>query len=355
METKTNKPANYDFENIVDILIRLVMLYVLISLCFDILKPFGNILLWAAVIALAVYPGYIYFVKLFRGRKIAASVFITILMLAVLIIPSWLITESMISGIGSIRGFYSQGQPLFQAPSAVTKNWPAIAKPVADLVDLASVNLKGLTMQFKDQLEVAGNWLFTELAGIGKSILQFLASIFLAGVFLVYSEPISKSILKIFKKVAGKNGEKFASISVITVRNVFKGVIGVALIQATLASIGFFIAGVPYAGLWSVICLITSIIQLGVWIIAIPVSIYMFTVTGTLNATIFAIWMIFVSLSDNIVKPILLGRGSPVPMMVIFLGSIGGFIYIGFIGLFLGAIVLSIGYKLFMVWVEIES
>ena len=99
METKTNKPANYDFENIVDILIRLVMLYVLISLCFDILKPFGNILLWAAVIALAVYPGYIYFVKLFRGRKIAASVFITILMLAVLIIPSWLITESMISGI----------------------------------------------------------------------------------------------------------------------------------------------------------------------------------------------------------------------------------------------------------------
>jgi predicted PurR-regulated permease PerM len=355
METRKTRLTNYDFENIVDILIRLVVLYLLISLCFDILKPFGSILLWATVIALAVYPGYIYFVKLFRGRKIAASVFITLLMLTALVIPAWLITESMINGIESIRGVYNQGQPLIPPPGEMTKNWPAFAKPIIDLWNLASTNLQGLTMQFKDQIEVAGNWLFTELAGIGKNILQFLASIFLAGVFLVYSEPISKSIVKIFKKVAGKNGEKFATLSVVTVRNVFKSVIGVAFIQATLASIGFFIAGVPYAGLWTILCLITGIIQLGVWIIVIPISVYMFMATGTLTAILFAVWIIFVALSDNFIKPILMGRGAPVPMMVIFLGSIGGFIYTGFIGLFMGAIVLSIGYKLFMAWVETEN
>jgi predicted PurR-regulated permease PerM len=244
---------------------------------------------------------------------------------------------------------------LIPPPGEMTKNWPAFAKPIIDLWNLASTNLQGLTMQFKDQIEVAGNWLFTELAGIGKNILQFLASIFLAGVFLVYSEPISKSIVKIFKKVAGKNGEKFATLSVVTVRNVFKSVIGVAFIQATLASIGFFIAGVPYAGLWTILCLITGIIQLGVWIIVIPISVYMFMATGTLTAILFAVWIIFVALSDNFIKPILMGRGAPVPMMVIFLGSIGGFIYTGFIGLFMGAIVLSIGYKLFMAWVETEN
>jgi predicted PurR-regulated permease PerM len=129
---------------------------------------------------------------------------------------------------------------------------------------------------------------------------------------------------------------------------VVKGILGVAIIQTTMAALGFFIAGVPFAGLWTILCLILAIIQIGVGSIAIPVVIYMFSVSDTTTAIILAIWLGITLLADNILKPILLGRNAPAPMLVIFLGSIGGFIYNGFIGLFLGAIVLTIEYKLFL-------
>ena len=137
-----------------------------------------------------------------------------------------------------------------------------------------------------------------------------------------------------------------------TIRNVSRGIIGVAFIQATLAGIGFLIAGVPLAGLWALISLFLAIIQIGVTPVLIVVIIYIFSTASTLTAVLLTIWLILVGLSDNILKPLLLGKGAPVPMLVIFLGAIGGFIFSGFMGLFLGAIVLSIGYKLLQAWLD---
>ena len=355
MENKSSRLKNYNFENIVDVLIRLAVLYFLINWCFNILLPFGAIMVWGAVISLAVYPGYNYLLKLFRGKKITAVLIMTVLLMSIIVIPGWFIAGSMIDGINQIQDLYAKGLPLIPPPGEITRNWPEIAKPIVDLWKLASENLQKLILQYKDMLAPAANWLFKELTGIGKGIVQFIASVILSGVFLYYSETLSASMLKLFKKIAGDNGDSFALISVVTVRSVFKGVIGVAFIQAALAGIGLFAAGVPYAGLWTVICLITGIIQLGVGPVVIPISIYMFSASDSLTAMLLAVWMLFVTISDNILKPILMGKGAQVPTLIIFLGSIGGFIYAGFIGLFMGAIVLSIGYKLFNTWLLSES
>jgi len=122
-----------------------------------------------------------------------------------------------------------------------------------------------------------------------------------------------------------------------------------------MCGLGFFIAGVPFAGLWTVFSLIFAIIQVGAGPVAIPVAIYMFSVADTKTAVVLAIWLAITLVSDNVLKPILLGRGAPAPMLVIFLGAIGGFIYNGFLGLFLGAVILTIGYKLFMTWLDSTS
>jgi predicted PurR-regulated permease PerM len=350
MEQEKTRIGNYNFEKVVDMIIRLVILYMLVSWCFNILSPFGTILIWGTVIALAIYPAYSYIVKVFRGRKVLAALVITIFMMCILLVPSWLIGKSLFNGIEQVRGLYIEGQPLIPPPGEAAKNWPAFMKPVLDLWTRASEDLKDVSMQYKEELTIAGTWLAKTLAGIGKGVLEFVASIFLAAVFLVYSKPIGKAMTRIFIKLAGKNGEEFASITAVTVRNVFKGVLGVAFIQTILVGLGFFIAGVPHAGLWTVLCLVLAIVQVGVGPIAIPIAIYMFTATDTLTATLLALWMIPVTLSDNILRPILMGRGSLVPMLVIFMGAIGGLMYDGFIGLFLGAIVLSIMYKLFMAW-----
>jgi predicted PurR-regulated permease PerM len=159
----------------------------------------------------------------------------------------------------------------------------------------------------------------------------------------------------LFIRLAGRRGAEFADDAKVTVRNVVKGILGVAIIQALLAGVGFVVTGVPAAGLWAFLCLLLAIIQIGIAPIAIPVIIYMFYKASTLPAIILAVWLILVMLSDNFLKPLLLGRGAPVPMPVIFLGTIGGFISMGFLGLFIGALILSIGYKLFETWLTPEG
>jgi predicted PurR-regulated permease PerM len=117
------------------------------------------------------------------------------------------------------------------------------------------------------------------------------------------------------------------------------------------ASVGFLVVGLPAAGVWAVIFLVAAVLQVGA-LVLIPAIIYVFAVATTTKAVIFLIWCIVIALMDNVLKPILLGRGVAVPIAVVFLGAIGGFVAMGIIGLFVGAIVLSVGYKLFLAWLN---
>lgn len=350
-----NTNSSYNFEKIVDTLIRLGVLSLLLMWCFDILKPFILILVWAIVIAIAIFPVHAVLARVFRGRKILAGIVLTSFLLSLIIIPSGLIIYSLYEGIHHFRDLFRAGEPLIPAPGARTANWPPITKPILDFWQLASENLQETVVKYSDQIKEYGAILLLALAGISKGILSFIVSIIIAGVLLIYADSSVVVTHKIFNKLVGENADNFAEISVLTIRNVVKGILGVAFIQSTMAGLGFFIAGVPFAGLWTVLCLILAIIQLGIGVIAIPVAIYMFSVSDTTTAVILAIWLGITLLADNILKPILLGRNAPAPMLVIFLGAIGGFIYNGFLGLFLGAIILTIGYKLFMMWLDTEK
>ena len=352
MEPKsTQNPATPNFEKLVDTIVRLIVLFSLLGWCFAILRPFVLILIWAAVIAIAIYPLYTFFIKVFK-RKALAAVVLTLLMLSILMIPSWLVTQSVFEEVSNLRELNKEGQLAIPPPGENTASWPTIAKPILDVWKLASENLQEATSKYSDQLKAAVAWLLSAAAGIGTGVLQFVVSIIIAGVFLAYSDSAGKVATEIFIKLAGKSGESFSTITIATIRSVVKGILGVAVIQATMAGLGFFIAGVPYAGVWTVACLFFAVIQVGAGPVAIPVMIYMFSAADTLTAVLLSIWLVITLISDNILKPLLLGRGAPAPMLVVFLGAIGGFITSGFLGLFLGAVVLTIGYKLFMVWLE---
>jgi predicted PurR-regulated permease PerM len=355
MQENNHKQEVFNFDKIVDIIIRLGILFLLLSWCFDILKPFILILVWAAVIAIAIYPIYSSVSKFLRGKRILTIVLLIFILLSFIVIPSVLVTESLFEGINYIREVYEKGEHLIPPPGAATAHWPSITKPIIDIWQAASDNLQETAITYSEQLTVFGTWILSAFAGIGKGILQFNVSIIIAGVFLAYSASLKEASKIIFVKLAGKNGDHFATITVMTIRNVVKGFLGVAVIQSVMAGIGFFIADVPFAGLWTVACLLLAVIQIGVGPIAIPVAIYMFSVSDTTTATVLAIWLALTLFSDNILKPILLGKNSPVPMPIVFLGAIGGFIYNGFLGLFLGAVILTIGYKLFISWLYEEK
>jgi predicted PurR-regulated permease PerM len=344
---------SFNFEKIADTIIRLGVLFLLIGWCYDILKPFVLILIWAIVIAIAFSPIYESIVRLFRGKKIFATIFLALLLLSILVVPSVLISQSLYHEINNFSTSYQAGEHLIPPPGASTKNWPTITKPILEIWSSASKDVANVVFKYSDQLKVVGEWLLFTLAGIGKGIFQFIISIIIAMGLLLYAESLTDVSKNIFTKLIGKNGEHYALITVATIRSVVKGFLGVALIQSLMVGTGFFMAGVPFAGILTIICLVLAIIQIGIGPIAIPVVIYMFSVTDTTTATILAIWMGITMVSDNILKPLFLGRGNPpAPMLVIFLGAIGGFLYNGFIGLFLGAVILTLGYKFFLSWLE---
>lgn len=169
---------------------------------------------------------------------------------------------------------------------------------------------------------------------------------------LATTEKTEKSALRLSTRLAGDMGPELTSVIIQTVRNVAKGIIGVAFIQFVLMGCAFLFAGVPLAGVWALVVLMLALIQLPTILVALPVIIYLYSAKEPLPATLWSAVILLAGLSDNVLKPLLMGKGAPVPMLVIFLGAIGGFILSGFLGMFTGAIILSVGYKLMGMWLE---
>lgn len=347
-----SKPENHYLEKAVEITIRLAVLIFIFGWCFEIIQPFFSPVIWGLIIAVAVYPMFHSLQLKLKGRKKLAAFLITILFLAILAIPGWLLVDSVWDGVQRLRATYEQGQLVIPPPGDRVKDWPAFTKPLVDIWELASSNLAGAVSKYQPEIKSAAGSVLSILEKTGLGILMFMVSIIVGGIFLCYAEEGGATIRNIFKRLAGDRGLHFAEISEKTIRNVMKGVLGVAVIQSLLVAIGLVIAGVPLAGLWTLLCLISAVIQIGVGPVCIIVIIYMYSSSDPLTATLLMVWLILVSLVDNFLKPILMGKGAPVPMLVIFLGALGGFMAIGFLGLFLGAVILTLGYKLFLGWVE---
>jgi predicted PurR-regulated permease PerM len=195
------------------------------------------------------------------------------------------------------------------------------------------------------------SWLISASAGLGLTVLQFVLSIMVAGVLLANASGGAAVARSLASRLFGSQGPEFQELAGATIRSVVNGIIGVAAIQTVAAGLGFLVVGIPGAGLWTLFFLFAAILQAGT-IVLIPAAIYVFAIATTTKAVLFLLWCVVVGVMDNLLKPLLLGRGVAVPIVVIFLGAIGGFLAIGIIGLFIGAVVLSVGYKLFLAWLE---
>ena len=344
------QPKDPILKTAVDLTLKIGLLLLVIFFCFKILLPFVNILLWAMIIAIIIFPMYEKLGKNFGKRKKIASIIITAVILAILLIPSYWLVSSLVIGIRELGGSLGDGSFQIPPPAQEVAEWPLIGNWLYTNWLAASESLSQTVTEYLPEIRDIGEKLLGAFAGTGLGILQFALSTIIAGVFLTYSEDASRSGKSLFTKLMGEQGENFARISEQTIRNVATGVIGVALIQSTLIGLGLFIIDIPLAGVWIILILIFAIAQLPVLLIIIPIIIWLFAFKEPLPAVLWTIYLLAAGLLDNILKPILMGKGAAVPMLVIFLGAIGGFIAFGFLGLFLGAIGLSLGYKLYQTW-----
>lgn len=336
----------------IDLAIRIGVIALLIALCVTILRPFVVPVMWGIILAITLYPPCRKLGRLLGGRINLASAIITAVMLLGIILPSIHMVNSLIGGAKYFNERIQQGEIKVPAPPDNIDTWPLIGKALEDEWLEASANLKATLTRFQPQLKAIGLWLLKSAMGTALGLLQFALAIIIAGIFMANAEGSGKVARDLFVRLAGERGISFADIANKTVHNVVKGVLGVAIIQSLLAGAGFFVSGVPAAGLWAFVCLLLGIIQIGILPVVVPVVIYMFSSADALTSGLLTGWLVIVSLLDNFLKPIIMGRGAPVPMLVIFLGAIGGFISMGFIGLFVGAVILSIGFKIVSVWLQ---
>ncbi|HEY1468538.1 MAG TPA: AI-2E family transporter [Candidatus Acidoferrum sp.] len=331
--------------------IHIGLLVLLAVACLGILAPFLVIIAWGAIIAVAAYPAERKLEKALGGRRAWSSVMLTLVILAFLIVPMLLLAGTLVDGVRSVAIQAKDGTLNIPPPPETVQKWPVVGVPLANAWSMAATNLSSALRSFAPQMKVVVQRLLSASAGISLTVLQFALSIVVAGFILANAEAAAGAVRSLANRIFGENGPDFERLVESTIRSVTTGIFGVALIQAVLAGLGFLFVGLPGAGLWAVLFLIAAILQVGV-LVLIPAVIYAFTVVKTTSAVIFLVWCLLVGLLDNVLKPILLGRGAAVPMVVVFLGAIGGFIGMGMIGLFIGAIVLSVGYKLFLAWLE---
>lgn len=340
---------------IIDIAIKLSAMAVIIAWCFQIVRPFLLITIWAAILAVALFPLHEKLSAALKGSKKLASIIIALLGISIIAAPAINLSFSSIESAQHIYTNIEEGTLKIPEANESIKEWPLIGEKLFITWQDSSQDLEKVASQYSEQITTLSSALLSGVAGIGGDVLQFIISLIIASVFMANSNAIHQGVSLLARRLMNENGDRTVNTTIATIRSVATGVLGVAVIQALLSGIGLMFAEIPGAGLWSLAVLIFAIAQLPPILILGPIAAYYFSVADTPAAVTFLIFSIVVSASDAFLKPIFLGRGMNIPMLVILLGAIGGMLLSGIIGLFVGAVVLALGYELLMDWLEQTS
>ncbi|EIK94277.1 permease [Pseudomonas sp. M47T1] len=353
MNTLPTGPATVS-RLMLDVLIRAGLITLLALFCFDIFQPFLSLVLWALILAITLYPLNQRLAARLGNRQGPAAIILVIIGLACLIGPLSLLGASIAHSVESGVTAFEAGQLDIPAPPASVENWPLIGTPIYTVWLHASQDVTWAIQQVMPHLKGWSAIALHQAAGIGAGILMFIVALLIAGVVMTHGAAGQRTANAIAARIfTPARGPQVATLCTATIRAVAQGVVGIAFIQMLLLGIGFVVMGIPLAGVLALIALLLGIIQLPQLILTIPIVIYAFAHFGSgVETIIFAVWTLLAGLADNVLKPLLLGRGVAVPMPVVLVGALGGMVSNGIIGLFIGPVILAVGYELFMGWVH---
>lgn len=321
-------------------------------LSFNVIKPFLVPIFWGIIISVGVYPLHVRLSKFLGERVKLSAILITLIGVSFIVVPAILFTSTAVKNVGLAVKAIEEESLTAPPPDASVLEWPFIGKKTHEIWSEAAENLNETFDRFEPQLKEVAPKLTKAATESVIGLLLFILSFLVAGVLLLYAEPGKRATEKIFRAVLGSKGEAMTDISIGTIRSVVQGIIGIALIQAVFLGLGMFVIKVPAPGILALVVLIFAIVQLPTFLITVPITIYVFSVNDLWPAIIFAVWTLIWSLADNILKPLLLGKGVDIPMVAILMGAIGGMIMGGLVGLFVGSVVVALAYKIISILLE---
>ena len=340
-------------KDLTETLIRVGLILFLVVLSVRIFSPFLGLVLWGLILAVTLYPMHQRLAAKIGGRQGGAATLPVLAGLLLIGVPTVMLGMSFADHVSHVHTGLQNETLQIPPPPASIEGWPFIGEKLFALWNKAAHDLPDLLHDIGPQLAEFSKKMLAIVASTAGGVFKFLGSLIIAGIMMAYGKAGAEAMSRIICRLAGREkGPGLYSLSTATIRSVSMGVVGVAFIQALLLGIGFIGAGIPGAGVLAILVLIIGILQLPAMVISLPVIGYIWWSgdSAAMNV-VWSVYLVVAGMADNVLKPMLLGRGVDAPMPIILLGALGGMVSAGLIGLFVGAVILALGYVLFMEWV----
>lgn len=350
MSKLSTKPSGIN--DPVSTLFRILSVVALLGASLYVLMPFFGMLLWAVVLCIALNPAQEYLEQRFRLKSgFAASLLIGLLSILLILPAGWLLFSTAES-VSDYFLHHAPGSLGIPPPDERIRQWPLIGEQLYTFWLQAGSDLSGLLNRFQEPISKSLFQLAAIAGNAAADLFYFFLSLIVSGVFLAYGRKLSVFSQAALRKLSPDRVYELSDLVVTTVRSTVKGVLVVAVLQSILAGFAFVMAGIPLAGLWTGICLFLALVQIGILPVAALTCMYAWMNLDTWPALLFTAWMVFIGIVDNIIRPWLMGKDTRVPAGIVFVGSLGGLLTLGFIGLFIGAVLLSIVYAMLLDWIR---
>ena len=340
--------------SLLDVLIRAGLILALAMLCYQVFSPFLPLMVWALILAVTLYPLHQSLASTIGGKQGLAATLLVVVGVVLIVVPTAMLLSSLGDSVHQLVNDVQNNALKIPAPRPGVAAWPVVGKQIHDVWSKAHADLPALVQSMQPKIGELAKTALGFVASIGSGLLQFLASFIIAGIIMAFGQSGSRGSRAIFERIFGNaRGRELASLSTATIRAVAQGVIGVALIQALIVGVALLVAGVPWAGVLAVIVLVLGIAQVPALIVTVPAIVYLWSsgAYSTAAAIAYTVVLVLTGMADNVLKPLMLGRGVEAPMPVILLGALGGMATAGILGMFVGATLLTLGYQIFMGWV----
>jgi len=234
---------------LIDTILRAAVLFLLIAWCIGIILPFLETVIWGAIIAVVLHPFFAMVRRWLGNRNMLAGVLVTLLIFVILLLPTALLVKSLVEGIQSLATQLRDQTLVIPPPDPSVARWPLIGKPISEIWLLASQSLGSAITIYREPLSKLGLTIIGLLGGFGRGLLMFFVSVIIAGVFLVKADASDDFVRKLIHRLAGERSNEIIRIAGVTIKNVAKGILGVAFFQFVTAGTVFVLASVPLAGL----------------------------------------------------------------------------------------------------------
>ena len=339
---------------LLDVLIRAGLVFALVVLCYRIFSPFLSLMVWALILAVALFPVHQKLARRLDGKQGRAATLLVLAGIVLIGVPTTVLMGSLGDSVHHFIDSVRDNTLQIPAPPPSVAKLPVIGEKVHGAWSQVHADLPAVVQRMQPTLGELARKALEMVASIGGAVLLFLASFIIAGIIMAFGQEGARSTKSIFDRIVGfGRGNEFAKLCTQTVRAVAQGVLGVAFIQAIVVGLVMMIAGIPFAGVLALIVLLLGIAQVPALLVTLPVIGYIWASGdyATVPAVIYSVFLFLAGMLDNVLKPLMLGRGVDAPMPVILLGALGGMVSSGILGMFVGATLLALGYQFFMGWV----